>query len=87
MRPLGRIEAAVQVGVTYQQYGQLIIDAKAVVNQAERTLRAGEMRTRHPASPWTTCNLLIEEVLSFTALWSAMWRRAGSGRSGFEVFT
>ena len=38
IKALGRIDAAVEVGVTYQQYGQLVIDAKAVVNEAERIL-------------------------------------------------
>jgi hypothetical protein len=45
IKALGRIEAAVEVGVNYQQYGQLVIDAKAVVNDATRTLPAGEMST------------------------------------------
>jgi len=44
IKALGRVEAAVQVGVNFQQYSQLVIDAKAVVNEAERTLPAGEMR-------------------------------------------
>src|SRR5207253_2435051 len=45
IKALGRIEAAVEVGVNHQQYGQLVIDAKAVVNEAERTLPSGELLT------------------------------------------
>src|SRR5262249_3403501 len=43
IKALGRIEAAVQVGVNFQQYGQLVIDAKAAVNEAKRTLPAGKL--------------------------------------------
>src|SRR5262249_13298421 len=42
---LGRIEAAVEVGVTYGRLGELLGDAKAAVNEAERVLPSGEMRT------------------------------------------
>jgi hypothetical protein len=45
IKALGKIEAAVQVGVNFQHYGQLVIDAKAVVNEAKRTLPAGQMLT------------------------------------------
>jgi hypothetical protein len=45
IKALGRIEAATEVGVNYQQYGQLVIDAKAVVNEAERILPAGSLLT------------------------------------------
>lgn len=43
IKALGRIEAAVEVGVNFQQYSQLLIDAKPVVNEAERMLPVGEM--------------------------------------------
>jgi|GEM_PF-2622372 len=42
---LGRVEAAVEVGVNFQQYTQLVIEAKATVNDAERILRDGELST------------------------------------------
>jgi hypothetical protein len=45
IKALARIEAAVQVGVNYQQYGQLVIDAKAVVNETARVLQEGEILT------------------------------------------
>jgi hypothetical protein len=45
IRALGRIEAAVQVGVNYRQYSQLLIDVKAVVNEAEWTLPTGKVLT------------------------------------------
>jgi hypothetical protein len=45
IKALARIEAAVQVGVIYQQYGQQVIDAKAVVNETARVLPQGEMLT------------------------------------------
>jgi hypothetical protein len=43
---LGRIEAAVQVGVNFQQYGQLVDDAQAAVNEAARTLKDGQIVTQ-----------------------------------------
>src|SRR5262249_23254691 len=45
IKALGRIDAAVEVGVTYQQYGQLVIDAKAVVNETAKVLPQGQMLT------------------------------------------
>ena len=41
---LKRVQAATQVGVTHQQYGQLVIDAKEQVNEAARVLPDGELR-------------------------------------------
>ena len=38
LKSLKKIEAATQVGVNYQQYGQLVIDAKAQVNEAASVL-------------------------------------------------
>ncbi len=45
-KELGRIEAAVQVGVSYQNYSKLVIDAKAATNEASRTLPTCDLRTR-----------------------------------------
>jgi hypothetical protein len=45
IKALGRVEAAVEVGVNYRQYSQLVIDAKAVVNEAKRALPAGNLLT------------------------------------------
>jgi hypothetical protein len=43
-KALRKIEAATQVGVTYLQYGPLLIDAKALVNQAALALPPGALR-------------------------------------------
>jgi hypothetical protein len=42
---LRKVQAATQVGVTYIQYGPLVIDAKAKVNSASEELPEGELRT------------------------------------------
>ncbi|OLE52247.1 MAG: hypothetical protein AUG51_19025 [Acidobacteria bacterium 13_1_20CM_3_53_8] len=44
LKALRKIEAATQVGVNYQQYGQLVIDAKAQVNEASSALPDGELK-------------------------------------------
>ena len=41
---LKKIEAAVQVGVNYQQYGMLLIDAKDKVNKANAVLHESELK-------------------------------------------
>jgi len=43
---LRKIEAAVQVGVNYQQYGTLLIEAKSKVNDANAVLPDGELKQR-----------------------------------------
>lgn len=45
IKALGRLEAAVEVGVSYQQYTQLLIEVKPATNEAERTLGEGVLRT------------------------------------------
>lgn len=42
IQALQKINAATQVGVNYQQYGALLIEAKAKVNEAERHLPDGD---------------------------------------------
>jgi hypothetical protein len=42
IKALGKVEAAVEVGVNFQRYSELVIDAKAAVNDAERALPTGE---------------------------------------------
>jgi len=42
---LQKLQAATQVGVNYQTYGQLLIDAKAKVNDAMKSLPDGELKT------------------------------------------
>jgi hypothetical protein len=44
LKALKKIEAATQVGVNYQQYGQLVIDAKAQVNEASSALPDGDLK-------------------------------------------
>jgi hypothetical protein len=62
IKALGKIEAAVQVGVNYQQYGQLVIDAKAAVNEAERILPDGELKT--------SLNAVVEAYADAASVWS-----------------
>jgi hypothetical protein len=45
IKALARIQAAVQVGVTFPKYSELVIDAKAAMNEAERLLPRGELLT------------------------------------------
>lgn len=42
---LQKVKAATEVGVNYNNYGQLLIDAKAAVNEATRILPDGELKT------------------------------------------
>jgi hypothetical protein len=42
---LRKVQAATQVGVTYQQYGSLLIDAQDKVNGALRVLHDGPLRS------------------------------------------
>ncbi len=42
---LQKLQAATQVGVNYQTYGQLLIEAKAKVNEAVKSLPDGELKT------------------------------------------
>jgi|ERR1044072_1559276 hypothetical protein len=44
LKALRKVEAATQVGVNFQQYGQLVIDAKAQVNEASSKLPDGELK-------------------------------------------
>jgi hypothetical protein len=44
MKALRKLGAATQVGVNYQQYGSLVIDAQAQVNDALAVLPEGELK-------------------------------------------
>lgn len=44
LKSLGKLKAATEVGVNVQQYGQLLIEAKAAVNQAVELLPDGELK-------------------------------------------
>jgi hypothetical protein len=61
-KALGRIEAAVEVGVAFQQYTQLVIDAKAAVNEATRLLPASLMSTNLTEA--------MDEYASVASRWS-----------------
>ena len=50
IKALRKIEAATQVGVNFQQYGQLVIEAKAQVNDATAKLPDGELKKELSAS-------------------------------------
>lgn len=50
IKALRKIEAATQVSVNYLQYSQLVIDAKAQVNEASATLPDGELKNEINAS-------------------------------------
>jgi len=43
---LRKIQAGTQVGINYQEYGKLLIEAKAKVNDATRSLPEGELKTQ-----------------------------------------
>lgn len=45
LKALRKIEASTQVGVTREQYGSLIIEAKTQVNEANGSLPDGELKT------------------------------------------
>lgn len=42
---LKKIQAGTQVGVSYEQYGQLLVEAKAKTNEAVRSLPEGSLKT------------------------------------------
>src|SRR5262249_54764044 len=44
VKALRKIEAATQVGVNYQQYGQLLIDGKAQVNESSAVISDGKLK-------------------------------------------
>src|SRR5437868_9197998 len=46
IQSLKRIQAATEVGVNYQAYGQLLIDAQAKANDAKSLLPDSELRNR-----------------------------------------
>lgn len=47
---LKKIQAATEVGVSYQQYSQLVVDAKAAVNDATSNLPDGELKAELQAA-------------------------------------
>jgi len=58
---LRRVQAAVQVGVNYQQYGELLMDAKAKTNAASRALPDGPIKTE--------LNSVIDAYLDASRVW------------------
>jgi hypothetical protein len=47
---LKKVQAATETGVNYQQYGQLLIEAKTAVNEASSKLPDGELKTEMEAA-------------------------------------
>ena len=47
---LKKIQAGTQVGVSYEQYGQLLVEAKAKTNEAVRSLPEGSLKTELTAA-------------------------------------
>ena len=60
---LKKIEAATQVGVNYQQYGMLLIEAKDKVNNANAALPASELKRE--------LNAAIDAYADAGQVWSA----------------
>jgi hypothetical protein len=44
LKALHKLQAATQVGVSYEQYGTLVIEAKAQVNEANRSLPTSDLQ-------------------------------------------
>ncbi len=79
MKSLRKISASTQVGVNYQQYGVLIIDAQAQVNEALAVLPDGELKNE--------MNATMESYADSLQVWDAKIK-AGSGRLGSgKMFT
>jgi hypothetical protein len=62
IKALRKIEAATQVGVNFQQYGQLLIEAKVQVNEALEKLPDGELKNELKAA--------IEAYFDARQVWS-----------------
>lgn len=73
MKSLRKLSASTQVGVNYQQYGGLIIDAQAQVNEALAVLPDGELKNE--------MNGAMEGYADALQVWGAKIK-AGSGRLG-----
>jgi hypothetical protein len=74
IKSLRKISASTQVGVNYQQYGVLIIDAQAQVNEALAVLPDGELKNE--------MNATMESYADASQVWGA---KIKSGTD--EIFT
>lgn len=50
LQSFGKVEAAAQVGITRARYAELLAEAKAAVNEAERVLPDGELKSNISAA-------------------------------------
>jgi hypothetical protein len=66
MKALRKLGAATQVGVNYQQYGLLVIDAQAQVNDALAVLPEGELKKE--------MNAAMEAYVDAGEVWQAKIR-------------
>jgi hypothetical protein len=65
---LRKIKAATEVGVNYQQYGLLVIDAKAKVNEASRVLPKGDLNNELNATMEAYADALQGWQMKITSL-------------------
>lgn len=63
LKALRKVGAATQVGVNYQQYGSLVIDAQVAVNEAIRVLPEGELNRE--------INAAIDAYVDAGQIWNA----------------
>jgi hypothetical protein len=83
LKALKKVDAATSVGVNYQQYGSLVIDAKASVNEASALLPDGELKKELAAA--------MEAYADAADAWQWKVRGIGSiynqeGKLGQELF-
>jgi hypothetical protein len=73
IKALWKIESATQVSVNYIQYSQLVIDAKAQVNEASAVLPDGELKTELNAAMDAYADVVLvwkEQVDGARHLWT-----------------
>src|SRR5262245_18221992 len=68
IKALERVKAATQVGVNFQRYGELVIDAKSAVNEAERVLPDGDLRfyLSRAVRAYTDANTVWNDKIRFS---------------------
>lgn len=79
MKSLRKISASTQVGVNYQQYGVLIIDAQAQVNEALAVLPDGDLKNE--------MNAAIESYADASQVWGAKIKAGSNTFGSGKIFT